>query len=173
MITLIDRNKEMVQAWDKYFKDENHVTIKLGNILDEKVDAIVSPANSFGDMKGGLDRAICDKLGWDLETRVQDKIQHLPEKELLVGKAIITKTNNEDIPYLISAPTIRKPRTYFDFGSVNAYLAMKAIMIEFSTSLDIQSIALTGLCTGVLRMSYEESAKQMYQAYREIIKDAN
>ncbi len=53
--------------------------------------------------------------------------------------------------------------------SINAYLAMKAILIKAKGNEKINSVAIPGLCTGVGRMEPIIAARQMFQAYKEII----
>lgn len=59
----------------------------------------------------------------------------------------------------------------FNIGtSINAYLAMKAILLTAKSIANITSIAVPGLCTGVGRMPLTLAAKQMFVAYDEIIR---
>src|SRR4051794_17748082 len=111
-IILIDINKEIVRAWKYFFAGMEGVTVMEGDLTTNPCDAIVSPANSFGFMDGGVDYAISVRLGWDLEKRLQEKIRQLPEGELLVGKAMIIETGDGLIPYLVSAPTMRIPTNF-------------------------------------------------------------
>lgn len=165
---LIDQNSQMISAWNKYFSNIENVTILKGDITTVHVDAIVSPANSFGFMDGGVDNAISLRLGWDLQVELQKKIKELPEGELLVGKSLILETGDEFIPYLISSPTMRVPMSFNIATSVNAYLAMKSTLIAARNHPKIEYVSITGFCTGVGRMSFEMAAHQMYQAYKEI-----
>jgi hypothetical protein len=50
-----------------------------------------------------------------------------------------------------------------------AYLAMKAVLIEAIAHPHIETVAISGFCTGVGKMSYEISARQMFFAYQEIV----
>ncbi|GAB2622571.1 macro domain-containing protein [Emticicia sediminis] len=168
-IILADKKEEMIEAWRNLFSDFDDVEIIQGDITKIKCDAIVSPANSFGFMDGGLDYAISDRLGWHLQTMLQKMIKELPEGELLVGKALILETNDAEIPFLISAPTMRIPTNFNISSSVNAYLAMKAALIQAKIHPDISSMSVSGLCTGVGRMDFDICAKQMFTAYKEII----
>jgi multimeric flavodoxin WrbA len=70
---LRDINIEVVEAWGHHFKDIDEVKISVGDIfeLTANVDAIVSPANSFGYMDGGIDRVYLDRFGWELQDRLQ------------------------------------------------------------------------------------------------------
>ena len=145
---LIDKNSSMVEAWEYYFKDEPNVVVKEGDLTQVLCDAIVSPANSFGFMDGGVDYAISMRLGWNFQFELQQKIKNLPEGELLFGRAMVLPTGDEVIKYLVSAPTMRVPMTFNISTSVNAYLAMKAALLEAKKYTEIQSMAIPGFCTG-------------------------
>ena len=168
-IILADLNTTLINAWRDSFCEQRDVTIIEGDITQIKCDAIVSPANSFGFMDGGVDYALSVRFGWDLEKKLQQQIKELPEGELLVGQSILMETGDADIPFLISAPTMRIPTNFNIDTSVNAYLAMKAILIKAKSNSKIASVAIPGLCTGVGRMPPATSATQMFTAYKEII----
>ncbi|RYU97493.1 macro domain-containing protein [Emticicia agri] len=159
----------LISAWNTFFGEEPNVSIIETDITQLACDAIVSPANSFGFMDGGLDYALSERFGWDLEKKLQQRIKDLPEGELLVGQAIVLETGDSTIPFLISAPTMRVPMNFNIDTSVNAYLAMKAILIKAKNEPGINLVAIPGLCTGVGRMSPMIAARQMFQAYKEII----
>lgn len=167
ILTAIER--KLVDAWKEFFDTINNVFIIEDDITKIECDAVVSPANSFGFMDGGLDYALSERFGWDLEKRLQKQIKELPEGELLVGQAIIIETGDEVVPYLISAPTMRIPTNFNIDTSINAYLAMKAILIKTKNDNRISSVAIPGLCTGVGRMQPMIAARQMFLAYKEII----
>lgn len=54
-IHLRDINPAVVDAWKAAFGDAHGVRVSCGSIFDLAADAIVSPANSFGHMDGGID----------------------------------------------------------------------------------------------------------------------
>ena len=83
--------------------------------------------------------------------------------ELLVGEALVVKTNHADIPYMISAPTMRVPMILKD--TVNVYLATKAIIRTAINHPDICNVAIPGMGTGVGRVSPEICARQMKAAF--------
>jgi O-acetyl-ADP-ribose deacetylase (regulator of RNase III) len=171
-IQLIDRNKEMIRSWKKHFKNCPDIEIIHGDILQHKTDCIVSPANSFGFMDGGLDLAICQKIGYKIQQRVREKIQNQFNGELLVGQAFILRTFDQDIPYLIVAPTMRVPMILKN--SVNVFLATKGIFLTLHKNWStlgkrIKTISISGLGTGVGQMKYDICAKQMKEAYSEIL----
>jgi O-acetyl-ADP-ribose deacetylase (regulator of RNase III) len=165
-IQLIDRNKEMCEQWDLQFKDCNDVITHCGDFFSLKTDCVVSPANSFGFMDGGLDKAISKKLGWQVQEKLQKQIQEKYFGELLVGQAELVETDLTEIPFCISAPTMRVPSILKD--TVNVYLASKAIFALLKKENRINTVTISGLGTGVGQVSYYSCAKQMKQAYNDI-----
>jgi len=165
-IQLIDRNKGMCDQWNIYFKDCKDVVIHCGDFFSLKTDCVVSPANSFGFMDGGLDLAITNKLGWQVQEKLQNQIIEKYSGELLVGQAELVQTEVEEIPFCISAPTMRVPLILRD--TVNVYLASKAIFRLLKTENRITTVSISGLGTGAGKVPYEVCAKQMKQAYTEV-----
>jgi len=126
-IYLRDINPGMTEAWKLWFGEIEDVEISTGDIFGgPKADAIISPANSFGFMDGGIDLAYSGKFGWGLQKRLQEKLKKEYYGELPIGQAVIVPTENQDIPYCISAPTMRIPM--FVQGTMNAYYAFRAAL---------------------------------------------
>ena len=167
-VNLVDINPKMLEAWDIYFKDIDNVRIVGGDFFSVKADAVVSPANSFGFMDGGLDRHISMKLGWHIQGRLQKKIHEEYYGELLVGQAVAVETDNIDFPYVISAPTMRVPMI-LGRETVNPYLACKAALITGLQTCDVETITISGLGTSVGRVPFSVAAYQMFLAYKEIV----
>lgn len=163
-IILADKNLALVEAWKEAFEGVESVEIYCDSIFNHKADAMVSPANSFGFMDGGLDYAISTVLGWHVQMRLREMIDELPERELLVGKVLTLPTLSEQWPYLISAPTMRVPMI-LGINSVNVYLASLAIFNELISNPNISSIVVSGLGTGVGQVPPRICAHQMREAY--------
>jgi O-acetyl-ADP-ribose deacetylase (regulator of RNase III) len=169
---LADRQHEVRAAWSRHFEGVVDVTVSDGEIFELGADALVSPANSFGFMDGGFDHQISERLGWHLQEEVQRAIQARPLRELLIGEAIVVPTGNVKIAWLIVAPTMRVPMRIRE--SVNAYLAMKAILIAaraHTGSLPLRSIAMPGLGSGVGKLDPNSAALQMRKACDEVVSD--
>ncbi len=66
-IYLLDINKEMTDAWHKCFDSSNVEIVNedFATFMSKhpNIEAIVSPANSFGLMDGGYDKAITNYFG--------------------------------------------------------------------------------------------------------------
>lgn len=157
----------MVNSWKREFSDFTDVKIISGSIFEIKVDALVSPANSFGIMDGGLDGKIRDQFGYQVEHNVRKNIQSMHFGELPVGAAIITETGSSKCKYVISAPTMRTPEDVSN--TINAYLAMKAILNVALQNPEISSVAIPGLCSLSGQMPPELVSRQMRIAYERII----
>lgn len=163
-IILGDKNPEMIEAWKSAFAGVEDVTVRGGNLLLAQADALVSPADSFGFMDGGFDWSISELFEWKIQPLVQSVIRDKHGGELLVGLAEIVPTGKDNFRYLICAPTMRTPRNVAD--TLNAFLAMRATMLAVlahnKTSSDqILSVAVPGMCTGIGRMPFERCARQM------------
>ena len=141
-----------------------------GTSSSDACDAVVSPANSFGFMDGGLDYALSERFGWGLQGRLQAAIAQRPIKELLVGEALIIDTRDPVVPWLISAPTMRVPMRLKQ--TINAYLAMKAVLVAVLAHAQlprIQTVAIPGLGTGCGELPAHIAAHQMWIAYEEVV----
>jgi O-acetyl-ADP-ribose deacetylase (regulator of RNase III) len=166
---LRDVDADVVSAWEKYFKGIGNVRISHGDIFDISADAIVSPANSFGYMDGGIDLVYLRRFGWELQTRLQAHLKDEHNGELPVGQATIVETFDTTIPYLISAPTMRVPMNVSN--SINAYLAFRAAIQAVkqhnreAAGATIRTILCPGLCTAIGRMPPDLSARQMATAF--------
>lgn len=182
---LRDINPGMTEAWNKWFGDVEDFEISTGDIFGgPKADAIISPANSFGFMDGGIDLIYSNHFGWDLQKRLQKLLKEEHYGELPIGQAVIVPTHKNDIPWLISTPTMRIPM--FVHGTPNAYLAFRASLVAIKKHNDrlqheenvingpvsgwIESVLCPGLGTAVGRMPFDVCAKQMFYAYMTVWK---
>ncbi|GAB2191961.1 macro domain-containing protein [Sessilibacter sp. MAH2] len=167
-IYLIDANEDLISAWQESFSEWESIEVFHGDFFSIPADAMVSPANSFGYMDGGLDLAIRYELGDIVEERAQGAILNNHHGELPVGVAEIIETDNKKWPFLICAPTMRIPTNISE--TLSAYLAFRAILLEIVkfnklNGPRINSIVCPGLGTGIGRMPPKRCAEQMRMAY--------
>lgn len=170
----------LAEAWQRFCGDLPDVSIHRGSILDLNVDAVVSPANSFGFMDGGIDMLYSQRIGWHVQQRLQELIRSRHHGELLVGTAEIVHTDWARIPYVIAAPTMRVPMILQD--TINPYLATRAVLLLVKhgvfpagplqgerVSDGVQSVAFPGLGTGVGRVGPNTCARQVRVAIEEVM----
>jgi O-acetyl-ADP-ribose deacetylase (regulator of RNase III) len=169
-IYLIDRSSELVDRWTEQFADCPVFEVVGGDYFQRHAHAMVSPANSFGIMDGGLDLAIRDQLGFAVERKIQEVIVEKHHGELPVGWAEIIETDDPRWKYMIAAPTMRIPEP-IPF-TMNPYLAFRAILVAVENfnkqrgSREIDSLVCCGLGTGIGRVSANKCAMQMRAAYQ-------
>ena len=150
------------------FKSMPDVVIVEGDILEGRCDALVSPANSFGFMDGGIDLAYLRHFGIELQSRVQTNIRSDFHGELPVGQAAVIPTGHATTPFLVVAPTMRIPDRIGD--TLNVYLAFRAALLAVLAhnavaSRAIQCLRSPALGTGVGAMPLTRAARQMHAAY--------
>lgn len=164
-ILLVDRDAELARAWRASFEDAENVEVVESDYFARPADAMVSPANSFGIMDGGLDLAIRDTLGFAIQGRVQRAIVERHHGELPVGCAELVETGDPRWHYLVVAPTMRVPESVAQ--TMNAYLAFRAALLTCATA-SISSLVCCGLATGIGRMEPQRCAVQMRLAYHHV-----
>jgi O-acetyl-ADP-ribose deacetylase (regulator of RNase III) len=174
---LCDINKDIVDEWESQFEGINNFKFYCSDIFkcpvsDKNINAIVSPANSFGDLQGGIDLVYYNYFGHNLEERLQKTIMEEKYGELIIGDSIMLSMNGI-YNYFISAPTMKVPMIVSK--SNNAYLAFRAVLIkliEFNKISDnpITDVICPGLGTSIGKISAENCAKQMLDAYSIMIR---
>jgi len=162
-VILCDTYPPLVESWRAYFPSLPHVSVVCDSVFTLEADALVSPANSFGRMDGGLDAQIVEYLGEDLETDVQQMIQSRHDGELPVGLAEVVVT------------TMRVPQNVS--RTANAYLAFRAALRAVLAFNDlhggpIQTLLVPGLCTDNGLMPPLRAARQMRAAYETVMHGA-
>jgi O-acetyl-ADP-ribose deacetylase (regulator of RNase III) len=167
-LLLTDPKAELCDAWAAAFEDYPEVEIVNGHFEQIPVfDCMVSAANSFGLMDGGVDLAITNFFGPALQARVQQLILARYNGEQPVGSSFIVETGHPTHPFLAHTPTMRVPMPIA--GTDHVYLAMKAMLQavrDFNAeSQRIQTVVCPGLGTATGRVPAAEAARQMALAY--------
>jgi len=169
-----------IKAVQAYFKDEPNIKYTVGNIATIQLDntVFIAPTDSFGNMNHGISRIYNERMFPNIETNLKTIIieDHTKSKlsnigrYLPIGEAVIIttpkmkKTNSA----IICTPTVFLPSDVSH--TTNAYDAFKAVLevllkMSFS-SQNTWTLICPALCTSAKsNMTYEESARQIYQAY--------
>lgn len=116
-IYIIEKDFDKFKYLKVYFGDLENVILVNNDfesfIKENKVQCVVSPANSFGLMDGGYDLALTNWYGNQLQERVQKYIIDNYYGEQPVGSSFIIETN-KDNQLLIHTPTMRIPERIKD-----------------------------------------------------------
>ncbi|OJJ14010.1 phage tail protein [marine bacterium AO1-C] len=172
-LILVDPNPSVFAALQTAF--EPHEKVEVVQDFFEKLpafDCMVSAANSFGLMDGGVDLAIINYFGIELQYRVQERIIKGFRGEQPVGTSIIVPTQNPRHPYIAHTPTMRVPLRITRTDNVyNAMFAMLLAVEQHNQSgkQKIDVVACPGLGTATGGVPHDEAARQMELAYRNFL----
>ncbi|WP_084735302.1 macro domain-containing protein [Actinophytocola xinjiangensis] len=169
-------DQPLALAWTEAVAGRRDVTIHAGSVLEVDAQAVVSPANSFGLMRGGID-ALYARVFPSIEQHVRSAVLAYHGGELPVGQAVIVPTGVMAPPWLISAPTMREPGESLPPDTVHPYLAARAVFhlwrdgrLEDERRVRdvVRTIALPGLGTGVGGVPPQNCARQVMAAWDEV-----
>ena len=170
-------SEPLAQAWDAAIDRRPDIRVHRGSVLEVPAQAVVSPANSFGWMRGGID-AVYAQAFPAIEQQVRSAVLAYHGGELPVGEALIVPTGVPAPEWLISAPTMRQPGEQLPPDTVHPFLAVRAVLrLWRDGTLDhgeavrdvVRTIALPGMGTGVGGVSPETCARQVIAAWDEVI----
>ncbi len=168
-LILADPKIELCDAWATAFHAYPEVEIFNGRFEQiPAFDCMVSAANSFGLMDGGVDLAITNFFGPALPASVQRVILARYNGEQPVGTSFIVATGHPAHSFVAHTPTMRVPMPIANTD--NVYLAMKAMLQavqDFNAEREyIKTVVCPGLGTATGRVPAAEAARQMELAYR-------
>ena len=172
-------SEPLADAWDAAVDGRPDVLVHRGSVLEVRAEAVVSPANSYGWMRGGID-AVYAKAFPAIEQQVRSAVLAYHGGELPVGEALIVPTGAPAPEWLICAPTMREPGELLPPDTVHPYLAARAVLrLWRDGTLDhgepvraaVHTIALPGMGTGVGGVSPQTCARQVIAAWDEVIGD--
>lgn len=177
-LVLVAVDDPMADAWRALAADRPGLVVHQGSITDVTTDAVVSPANSFGLMGGGID-AVYARWFPGISDRVRAVSGADRGDELPVGAAVIVPTGAERPSWLISAPTMRRPGELLHPDGTAAGAAAAAVFRLWRDGLlpgaagrvrdTVQSIALPGLGTGVGGLNPQVCARQVALALDDVL----
>lgn len=170
-------SQDLFEAFKKHFAKFPQVEVVFKRFEDTEFDCVVSAANSFGLMDGGVDQCITDYFGIQMMKRVQQEVLKQYYGEQPVGTSMIVRGNEAVVPgvknkYVAHTPTMRIP---MDINKTSyVYSAMKAMLIAVekhnqnyfenggnSDDTKIETVVCPGLGTNAGRVPAEEAAKMM------------
>lgn len=176
-LVLVAVDEAMATAWRALAGSRDGLVVHQGPITDVDVDAVVSPANSFGLMGGGID-AVYARWFPGISDRVRAASGADRGGELPVGQAVVVPTGVERPAWLVSAPTMRTPGERLPADGAAARAAAMAVLLLWRDGVlpaggpvrdAVRSIALPGLGTGVGGLAPEVCAQQVGAALVDVL----
>ena len=168
-ISICDLNPLFVAEAHHHLVDlPNVIEVAHRSVVDRPADAVVSPANSFGFMDGGVDWAYLEFFGVELQRRLQMVIRLQKFQELLVGSAVAVPTYHKSIPYLIAAPTMRVPMIITDPADI--MLATRAA-VRVADDFRFGHIVMPGMGTGCGQVLPGVAARAMRAGIEAALRD--
>lgn len=164
----------MAAAFEYHFQNtENVEIIRRPFETVPEFDCMVSAANSFGLMDGGVDAAITAYFGTQLQKRIQQHILSEYLGEQPVGTAFVTETGNSQHPWLVHAPTMRVPLIIDGTDAVyNATRAALLAIFQHNKSAGedrkIESVVFPAMGAGCGQVPPDSVARQMKLAWDSI-----
>ena len=133
------------------------VRFLVGDITQLEVDAIVNPANSEGEMGGGVAAAIKKSGGKKIEKEAM-ALAPIP-----LGHAVVTSAGKLKCEYVIHTPTMMVPvqRT-----SAEKILSAVTAALQVSNELGISKLAIPGMGSGTGRVPMQEATKAIADTIR-------
>ena len=170
MLHLVTNSAGMAEAWNIAFRGYEgiavyHADFKRFIAEHPEIDAIVSPANSYGLMDGGFDGAITDAFGRELAEKVRAGILGRFYGEQPVGTSFSVPIPGCEDVLLIHTPTMRVPSCIVD--PMVVYQCMRtSLMAAMQTSRRQVVVPAFGAACGSL--PFMEIAQLMWEAYLQI-----
>ncbi|EOM8192703.1 macro domain-containing protein [Salmonella enterica] len=161
----------MAAAFEYHFHNtENVEIIRRPFETIPEFDCMVSAANGFGLMDGGVDAAITAFFGTQLQRRVQKYIIQEYLGEQPVGTAFVIETGNSQHPWLVHAPTMRVPLIIDGTDAVyNATRAALLAIFQHNKSAGedrkIESVVFPAMGAGYGQVPPDSVARQMKLAW--------
>ncbi|MBI5635502.1 macro domain-containing protein [Candidatus Micrarchaeota archaeon] len=136
---------------EKFFKGVSLSSVQ-GDLVGQKADAIVNPANSLGLMNGGVALAIKNAVGPQIE---EDAVKCAP---IQVGSGVVPTSTRSKIParLVLHASVMEQPGQRTTPKIVD--LSVRSTLIE-ATALNLSSIAFPAMGAGEGRLELSEATR--------------
>ena len=160
-----DIDTEIINTLKNYFASVKEIDFKVGDLLESASNVVISPANSYGFMDGGIDKDYVSFFGDGLQQKVLERVRRRPEGYLSVGASELIHTGHKKIPYLILAPTMIHPEMIPAYNVFRAFRAALKCIRDHKLNYPIYT---PGFGTGVGGVEPDESARMMFEAYNAV-----
>lgn len=161
-IILTDLNSKLVNEWS-LIAPKDRVLVYNEDFRKLKADAVVSPANSYAIMDGGVDLALRQHFGSHIQNKIRlAAITRFGSAFVPVGCAVWVSSDTDPLyKGLICAPTMNEPMSIR--GTLNPYFSTMAALVEAKNN-GCESVVLMGMGALTGQVPEKECAIQMMKA---------
>lgn len=156
-----------------YNINNSQLTIKFGNILESKADVIVSSADYYLTMGGGISKTIRIAAG---EALINDAKKKVPAS---LGDVVVTTAGDLPQKFVFHVITIDNNRfskmEMAQREDIQQYIIHHAVKKVFRllAAMNIETIAFPAIGAGVAGIPYNKVAKVMGEAFAEAMTETN
>ena len=130
-----------------------------------EVEGVVSSANSFGLLTGGLDKALRDYFGKELQDTVRERIKNEWFGEQIVGTSMVVDIPGFPGKKLLHTPTMRTPSKITD--DLIVYSCMRSVLME-AIKNGVESVVIPAFGGGSGQIPMEVIVHHMRLAWDQI-----
>ena len=163
-VLVADNDERVYQAFKDYEPD---FEVEFGNPMAYDIDAIVSPANTWGLLDGGFDASIRRVFGEWGQVNIKKAI--LERGGIKIGEAIVVKTYHRQISRIVVAPTMTHLSEKGGDASMAYTVAFSAVIA--AKKAGIKKLGMTGLGTGARKLNIHEAVSYQIEGIEDALKN--
>ncbi|MBI3726200.1 macro domain-containing protein [bacterium] len=131
------------------------VVVKSGDILDERVDVLISTANVKLLMSGGVNAAILMRNGQSVQAELEEHLRRIGAHYVAPGSVVRTGPGSLAVRHILHTVAI----TPFYESSIDLVVRALGNALEHAQEVSARSIAVPALATGYGPLTIKEFAQ--------------
>ena len=138
------------------------IHVKLGDVLDEQADVLISTANPWLNMSGGVNGAILLRGGQDVQQELRDFLRQENRPHVEPGTVVRTGPGPLSVRHILHAVAIDG---FYD-SSPELVERTVARALDQARQLGASTVAMPAMATGYGHLTMEQFAEGLAQALR-------
>ncbi len=136
------------------------IAVKVGDVLDEAADAMISPANPWLNMSGGVNGAILLRGGETIQRELHAYLRDSGKSAVEPGTVVVTGAGPLGARHILHAVAIDP---FYD-SSVEIVRRTVAAALSRARELGARTVVMPALATGYGHLSMEQFAAGLAEA---------
>lgn len=138
------------------------IAVKVGDLLDEEADVVISTANPWLNMSGGVNGAILMRGGTLIQEELRDYLRTLGRPAVEPGTVVVTSPGSLKAKQLLHAVAIDP---FYD-SSVELVRHTVERALSTARQLGARTVAMPALATGYGHLTIDQFASGLAEAMR-------